>query len=277
MKKMEMKEIQHISIEILKQIADICEAQHLRYYLFYGTLIGAVRHHGFIPWDDDLDIMMPRQDHDMLLKYLKEHQKDYPNLRIFNPQECPQYPYMITRISDDRYRIVMDNEKEYGMGIFIDVYPFDGLGNTKEEALHFGNIGDRLSSLCFQSTRKHVDLRMTRSLNTSVFYKIIKLPVWCVSRLIGKNFFQKKLATLAYQKPYDASKFVGCIVWLSGGVKDIFKREWFDESVLVPYEQYSFRIPKAYDQVLRHTYGDYMQLPPENERIGHHFYYVYKK
>ena len=277
MRKMEMAEIKKISLEIMKQIADICEAQHLRYFLFYGTLIGAIRHHGFIPWDDDLDIMMPREDHDKLLRFLKAHQKEYPNLRIFNPTECQQYPYMITRISDDRYRIVMDNEEEYGMGIFIDIYPFDGLGNTEKEAIRFGNCGDRWSSLCFQATRKKIDFRKTTYHGTSTFRKIIKVPVWFVAHLIGKNAIQKKLASMAYQKPYDKSEFVGCVVWLTGGIKDMFKRKWFDESILVSFEKYQFRVPKQYDIVLRHTYGDYMKLPPENERIGQHLYYAYKK
>lgn len=276
MRKMEMAEIQKISLEIMKQVADICEAQNLRYFLFYGTLIGAIRHHGFIPWDDDLDIVMPREDHDKLISYIKLHQEEYPNLRVFNPTECAQYPYMITRISDDRYRIVMDNEEEYGMGVFIDIYPFDGLGNTKEEAIRFGKRGDRWSSLCFLATRKRVDFRVTIT-KTSTFRQIMKPPVWCIAHIIGKNYIQKKLASMAYQKPYDSSEYVGCVVWLSGGARDMYKRKWLEESILVPFEQYQFRVPKHYDAVLRHVYGDYMKLPPESERVGHHFYYVYEK
>jgi lipopolysaccharide cholinephosphotransferase len=80
-----------------------------------------------MPWDDDVDIMMPRPDYDQLLNYLYQNINKFPNLKVFNHDVNQKYPYMITRISDDRYRIVMANEKPYGMGAFIDIYPFDGL------------------------------------------------------------------------------------------------------------------------------------------------------
>ena len=181
-KELTMKEIQAVSLEILKQVADLCEELHLRYALIYGTLIGAVRHHGYIPWDDDVDIMMPRPDYDKLLDYLSSHK--LPNLTLFNRQTCPEYPYMISRISDDRYILEMENEESVGMGIFIDIYPYDGLGKTKEESVNFGLKGDRLSSLCYQATRKHFAIETT----TSPIRKLIKYPVFLISKIIGCGF-----------------------------------------------------------------------------------------
>lgn len=267
-----VQEIKDIALEVLKVIAQICDDQGFRYFLIYGTLIGAVRHHGYIPWDDDVDIMMPRPDYERFLQYFKAHNSEYPNLRIFNCEECEEYPYMITRVSDDRYRIDMANEKPYGMGIFVDIYPYDGLGKTKSEALRYGMKGDRLSSLCFQATRKRFAIETT----TSVIRKFIKYPVYLVSKLIGKEYFQKKLKCLAGQKDYDMSEYIGCVVWLSGGEKDIYLKRWFDEAIMMQFEKYQFRVPKYYDEVLRHGYGDYMKLPPEKERIGHHYYKAYK-
>lgn len=267
------KELQAVSLEILHTVAEICEAQNLRYALVYGTLIGAIRHNGYIPWDDDVDIMMPRPDYDKLLNYLKEHIHEYPHLEVFNHDECPKYPYMITRISDNRYVIDMANEKPYGMGVFIDIYPYDGLGETKNEALKYAMKGDMLSSLCYQATRKHFAIETT----TSIIKKIAKFPVYLYAKMRGKDCFQEKLEKLARAKDYDSSKYVGCVTWLSGGQKDIFPKEWFDETVIVPFEKYEVRVPKRYDEILRHVYGDYMQLPPENDRIGHHFFKAYEK
>jgi lipopolysaccharide cholinephosphotransferase len=273
MRELTIKETQQVSLEILYTITQICEKQGLRYSLIYGTLIGAIRHQDYIPWDDDVDIMMPRPDYEKLLKYLEKHIKDYPYLRVFNCDKCKKYPYMITRISDDRYIIKMENEKPYGMGIFIDIYPYDGLGMTKKEAVKYGMKGDRLSSMCYQATRDHFAIETT----TSIIRKIIKFPIYAIAKLIGKNYFQKKLQRLAGLKAYDKSKYIGCVVWLSGGEKDIFLRKWFDETIFKPFGKYEFRVPKEYDKVLRHTYGDYMKLPPKEERIGHHYYKVYQK
>ena len=270
-KELTMKEIQAVSLEILKQVADLCEELHLRYALIYGTLIGAVRHHGYIPWDDDVDIMMPRPDYDKLLDYLSSHK--LPNLTLFNRQTCPEYPYMISRISDDRYILEMENEESVGMGIFIDIYPYDGLGKTKEESVNFGLKGDRLSSLCYQATRKHFAIETT----TSPIRKLIKYPVFLISKIIGKEFFQNRLEKLARSKDYETSEYIGCIIWLSGGEKDIFPRKWFDETIVMPFDKYEFRVPKHFDEVLRHEYGDYMQLPPEKDRIGHHYFKAYRK
>lgn len=270
-----MQEIQAVSLEILKQVADLCEKLHLRYFLTYGTLIGAIRHKGFIPWDDDIDIMMPRKDYEELLSFFMAHKEDYPNLKLFNSETCPDYPYMIARFSDNRYRLEVDNEKDYGIGIFIDVYPLDGLGNTLSDAIRFGRKGDILSTFCYQSTRVHYD-PVTMTSGHKLFKAIVKLPVFLIAKTFGKKYFQRQLDRLV-KIPYDEAEYVGPVVWLVGGEENIFPRNWFDELIDVPYEQYKFKVPKSYDQFLYKMYGDYMKLPPEKERVGHHFYKAYKK
>lgn len=272
-KAISIAETQKVSLNILKVITKICDKLSLRYFLIYGTLIGAVRHQGYIPWDDDTDIMIPRPDYDKLLAYLALHESELRPLAVFNRQTCAQYPYMISRISDSRYHIVMENEKDYGLGIFIDIYPYDGLGNSFQEALKYGLKGDRMSSFCYQATRNHYAVETT----TSGLRKVLKLPMFLVAKLIGKNFFQNRLANLARKKGYDQSEYVGCVIWLSSGQKDIFKRSWFDDFSLVKFEDTEFRIPANYKEILEQVYGDYMKLPPKSERIGHHYYTVYKR
>lgn len=271
--KIELEKTQQIALDILRIVSKVCDEQELRYYLVFGTLIGAIRHKGFIPWDDDLDIMMPRPDHDAFVRYFMSHPERFPNLKIFTPDNSPNYPYMITRVSDDRYRIVMDNEKPYGMGVFIDIYPYDGMGETWKEAVKFQRKGDRLSSFCFQASRNHFE----RGITKSIFRLIIKFPVFIVCKVIGKDFFQKKLRQLAGQKPYDSTKYVGNAVWGNGGDVCIYERRLFEESIFVDFENEKFRAPVGYNEFLHHIYGDYMKLPPKKDQKPHHGYYVIKK
>ena len=99
-KQLTIEQIQAVSLEILKIIADICEQQKLRYFLIYGTLIGAVRHKGYIPWDDDVDIMMPRPDYDKLLEYLYKNIDKYSNLEVFNHDVNDLYNCIKRRFTD---------------------------------------------------------------------------------------------------------------------------------------------------------------------------------
>ena len=120
-KELTLQEIQQASLEILKKIKEICDKEGFKYVLSWGTLIGAVRHKGFIPWDDDIDIMMPRPDHDKLMQYMEEHKEELKPLEVFNNDTCANYPYMLTRISDSRYILDVDNEDDFGIGVFIDI------------------------------------------------------------------------------------------------------------------------------------------------------------
>lgn len=272
MEELSLRESQLIALNILNTIVDICEKQNFRYFLMYGTLIGAIRHNGLIPWDDDIDIMMPQEDYDRLLDYFKEN--DFQYLKVFNPDTEKEYPYMITRVSDIRYVIDVENEKDYGLGAFVDIYPFYGLGNTEEESLNFGMKGDRLSSACYQATRLKYKVENTKKFHR----KLLKFPMFLITKMIGKNYFQKKLFSLRDKsKAFDNSKYVGCVIWLSGGKKDIFLREWFDDSIMVSMEGRKYNAPAKYDEILTHIYGDYMTLPDEIDRVAHHGYKIYKK
>ena len=118
---MSMPQIQQESLKILDVVSDICAKLQLRYYLAYGTLIGAIRHQGFIPWDDDIDIMMPRPDYEQLLQYFRDNAESLKPLELYSTADCPDYPYMITRISNSNYVLDVHNEKPYGLGLFLDI------------------------------------------------------------------------------------------------------------------------------------------------------------
>ena len=164
----------------------------------------------------------------------------------------------------------MDNEKPYGMGIFLDIYPYDGMGDTWENAVKFEKRGDYLSSLCFQASRNHLEKGITKS----KFRMAIKLPVFIICKLIGKDYFQNKLREQREKYPYDESRYVGNAVWGNGGTVCIYERKLFEDFTMVEFEGERFRAPSGYDAFLKHIYGDYMKLPPEQNQKPHHGYYV---
>ena len=269
-----ISEIQKGSLEVLKVIDRICRAESLRYYLVYGTLIGAIRHKGFIPWDDDIDIMMPRPDYEKLILYFVKHENELFPYKVFDYRQDPDYPYMIARISDSRFILDFDNEKDYGIGLFVDIYPLDGAGNTQKEYEALKKKSIPYASLCYLSSRKTVKRENTKG---TIKY-LIKFPAFIVAKCFGKSFFMNHLEKLGKSFSYENSNYVGVIVWDSDtGFNSIYPKDWLGNGIDVSFEGFLFKAPDNWDAILKRCYGNYMELPPEKDRIPHHFYDAYKR
>lgn len=270
MKKLSERDVQLGELEILKYFASLCEKLGLRYCLMYGTLLGAVRHQGFIPWDDDVDVAMPRPDYEKLLAYLREHEEEIHPLKLMHYKTNPQYIYPISRLCDTRYYVDYEDTTEYGLGLFIDIYPLDGCGSTerKHNALlrkhqFLGDILDIAGRTGFQKSNK------------SPLITPVKYLLYRYAKLRGARHFAQLLDNSARKNPYETSALVNCTVW--GIVKYGVPRSMFEDTILMQFEDAQFRVPRDYDTLLRKHYGDYMQLPPEEKRIGHHNYVAYLK
>lgn len=272
-KELSLHEIQQASFQILQKIKQICDQEGLKYVLCWGTLIGAIRHKGFIPWDDDIDIMMPRPDHDKLMKYMAEHKDELKPLEVFNNDTCPNYPYMLTRISDFNYILDVDNENDFGIGVFVDIYVEDGAGNSKEEALKLMRKTHGYCSLIFLATRQRYVFGLTQGL----IKKLIKVPAFIYSHIMGKKYFENKLMKYVENANYEKSTWVANIIWGTVPEWEVYPKSILEDTIDVEFEGEKFKAPREYDAVLRQVYGDYMQLPPEKDRIAHHFYSAYRK
>ncbi len=272
-KELTLREVQLISLEICKKIDKICDENCFRYYLYAGSLLGAIRHNGFIPWDDDIDIVMPRPDYERFLVYIQEHQDELNPLKLYNINLNPDYPYMISRVSDERYVLNIENEDSYGIGIFVDVYPWDGVGQTEEEMVKRKIKAARYSSLCYLSTRQKCIKDNTKS-KTKL---LIKPVAFALAKLIGKNFFVKKINKMALKYSYDESKYVGCLVWGTDGPRGIYPIEWMEPYTKVQFEDTELRAPKEWDKALTKLFCNYMELPSEKDRIPHHDYRAFER
>jgi lipopolysaccharide cholinephosphotransferase len=262
-----LREIQKSSLDILKEVDFICKKLNLDYFIMYGTLIGAIRHKGFIPWDDDLDIMMPRPDYNRLIDYFSAHESKH--LKLLNYNNCDLYPYMITRISDTRFKIIVENEEEYGIGTFIDVYPLDSISNYKFIALIKGRVLGWLSSLYFLSTRINCPIPCSESKHRH----LLKLVSFRISKLIGKRFLKKLLLINKYEK----TKYMACMQWMTNDYKrNIFETDLISGRTSVSFEEFNVPVPLRFHEILKKYYGDYMQFPPKELQKPHHLYKAYR-
>lgn len=270
-KKLSFREMQLGAYEVLKFIDKVCREQNICYFLMYGSLIGAIRDKGIIPWDDDIDVMMPRPDYDRFMDYCTKNEKEIVPFKLFEKSLVPAYPHPIARMSDMRYHIEFDNEKDYGIGLFVDIYPLDGVGNDPERASKLVHASYRNASLCFLTSRKKFGVDNTKTLTRMV----AKVPAYIWANIWGNDHYVNKTKKYCLSNSYEESKYVACVAqpWREkrGQNKNIYEKEWF-ELTEAQFEEASFFVPKGYDRILRMGYGDYMTPLPENQRQTHHTY-----
>ena len=275
-KELSFREMQLGALEVLKQLICLCDAHGWKYFLTYGSMLGAVRHTGIIPWDDDIDVMMPRPDYEALREYFSKNEQALLPLKLFDKTTVPEYPHMIGRISDQRYHLVFDNEKDYGIGLFVDIYPLDGVGNDYDKAIRLVHKNKRIASLCFLTGRKSFGVDNTGS----TLKMIMKLPAYCLAKILGNRHYIRKLEKTARTYDYDQSAYVACAAWpvgkKYGRERDVFKKELFETLIEVPFEDITVKIPAAYDEFLSVTYGEYMTPPNESGKKTNHTYSAYK-
>ena len=273
---LDLKKIQQGSYQVLKQISDICDKYNWRWFLTYGTLIGAIRDKGIIPWDDDIDIMMPRPDYEKLKKYFSDHESEVIPLKLFEKNSVSNYPHYISRISDQRYHLIFKNEADYNIGLFVDIYPLDGIGNDYQTAVKTIHKTKKLASLCFLTSRK----RFSTDNTESKLKMFMKFPAYIWARLMGNSHYINKLENIATRYDYDTSNYVACVGWPAGKKygreRDIFDRKIF-ETKLAEFEDSKFPIPIGYDEFLTVTYGDYMTPPSDAGKKVHHDYIAFER
>ncbi len=254
-KEIDIKELRDIQLGILDKIHAFCMERGIRYSLGGGTLLGAVRHKGYIPWDDDVDIMLPRPDYN---RFLKEFDGQYPHLRIQNAFTDPEYILPFSKVIDDRTILEERvSEKEIRKsGVFIDVFPVDGLPSEKE-----------LDRFC----KKIAYIRKPMIYTSQADDSFVRFPfLKCICRLLINHdkavvWSERAMSSIDFR----TATYAGAI---SGryGEKEHMPSDVFHEYSDIAFEGRTYRCISAYDGYLKKHYGDYMQLPPEYMRVRAH-------
>lgn len=255
-----------VDLDIVKAVVKVCDENSLMYYMLGGTMLGAIRHEGFIPWDDDIDIGMPREDYEQFLEIAPKLLPDH--FKIVNYRNTPKYQYYITRVLDTETKVEEErigNENRY-TNASIDIFPIDGTPNNSflRRIYFFRVLYHRaLMSLCYKDS---IDRRRPRG-------KAERLLLWVMERLpvekMTSPYKQKeKIDKLLRKQKVEGAAYIGNIMG-AYRTKEIVPSYFYGEGKMYQFEDIELRGMDKFDEYLTWTYGDYMKLPPEDKRKTH--------
>ena len=262
-----LKKLQQTELQILVHFTELCAEHHLTYYLMDGTLLGAVRHAGFVPWDDDVDVAMPREDYERLIELLSRDGA-YP-YQLKNYQKDPTYTKRVTRIVDERVQVhhssYVNNAVE---NAWIDIFPLDAVPNNilirSLWKIRFLAVMMFYYYSCFDS---NVNLdRKDRPLFVRMLIRFGQITK--IGRKLNTRKLLDRMEAILKKVNHDKAQF-WVIPYSSYLFKEQYRKEWFGEGKELPFEGHIFRVPDGYREILEHLYGDYMQLPPVEKRAKH--------
>ncbi len=255
----QLKQLHTKLLAIMREVHNICDENGIKYTLIGGSLIGAMRHQGFIPWDDDLDIGMMYKDYQKFIDVV--HNYKHPWLEFYIPEYEPNTFRSSMKVFDKRTTYIEENSPEI-RGVFVDIMPFSYVGNSRFRfVLEF--YYHRILKALLYYKNPNSSLRRGPVLRNLLF------------KFVAKFFSNSKLMKMINHRYNCLNRFEHIYVSdLDGVLKGLVPSSFFDNFVLTKFEEDKFmRISEA-DAYLRRVFGDYMILPPVNQQKSHHVEYV---
>lgn len=263
MKEIYLDEIRTIEVTILNYIHGICKQYGLRYFLIGGALIGSKKYKGFIPWDDDIDICLPRNDYETLINIIEKENIYCPLNYKYNG-----YYYNFTKVVDKNTKLVELDYKELDfMGVCVDVFPIDGLPDN------YGYFFNKLDKI-----RKNINMYAFKPKGKAknIYQYLHRKYVYLRCKTTSLESLQKKYIRFAKRNNFDNSNYV-IITGASHGKLDVFLKQIFDEHILVEFEGNYYRTLADFEIYLHQIYGNYMDELPKDQQITHHKFKAYSQ
>jgi lipopolysaccharide cholinephosphotransferase len=258
-------ELRALQFGLLREFDSICRRQGLRYFLWAGTLLGAVRHQGFIPWDDDIDVAMPRTDYERLVQMDQPSGTSDRRLRVSEGSK-DAYPYPYAKYMMEGTLHLEKHAAAIPLGVHIDVFPLDGLpaGSLSRRFRRVVSMGIQHLFSIKAAARGKRRGKLVQLYVTTAQGLMTRVPVGWLVKLDEK---------WARRTSFDTASWVGCFVW---GNREEFKRGEIVPPSSVKFEGRMFPAPNYPHSVLSRTYGDYLRLPPVAQRVTHHDFEAYR-
>ena len=255
----DIQELRSLQMGIMDSIHAFCVAHGIKYSLAGGTLIGAFRHHGYIPWDDDIDIYLMRSDYE---RFLREYHDASGRYQLLSPTATDHYFYTFAKVIDTHTVMHEDETEGFEIGVYVDVFPLD-------------YVPDGMSARRRVFWWKHMLYKIRRCKISNTVYLHSALAFYCYRYLpVTVSFIDRLLERYVHRRR--PSGYICEMCETDRPLKGCYSVAAFAETFDVLFEDRTYKAMKGYDEYLTNTYGDYMALPPENQRTRHQFKAYYK-
>ncbi len=257
-----------ILLQLFREFVYFLEQQKLQYWVAYGTMLGAIRHKGFIPWDDDIDLYMPRRDYEKMLDILSRGGQGHMKVASLREKNyyLPQAKVFDTRTVLQEYK-----EFDYKIGVFIDIFPLDICNSDNLDVVRKNNKTLKVKFNKYQICISRCNLMdfIKQHRYRAALYRMTGSRKNNAQKL--QDSYENSLALFSNAGEFDSNTNKYIITWtVTAGV---LLSGWFEETLKMPFEGISVNVPKGFHQYLTATYGDYMQLPPLEKRVAKHDIY----